>query len=215
MNRTIRRSIGVAFLSAAVTACASTQDVAVVKPLDANHNLAVHEQGIANVAVTNVPLPVTGTVAVGNLPLPVTGTVTVGNLPLDATGAVRVTAQRGTVVLVAQNVDIAANGVTPQADPYIDTTACRSFSTFVSVAGQRASSVRPQLDLSPDGVTPGFTAGGGTLNPSGTASINAQFYYLVEGTSTPIVSPFARLSAIFNQVNMPIHVDKVWLYCGP
>src|SRR4029077_12868227 len=95
------------------------------------------------------------------------------------------------------------------------TRAGGGFSTLVAVAGKRASSVLPQLDLSPDGLTPGFTAGGGTLNPSGTASINAQFYYLVEGTSTPVVAPFARLSAIFNQVNMPIHVDKVWLYCGP
>jgi len=205
MNRTIRQLIGMALLSGLATACASTQDVAIVKPLDANRNVAVHEQGIANVAVTNVPLPVTGTVSVGNL-------------PLDATGAVRVTVpavQRGTVFLVAQNVDVPANGVVPRADPYIDTTACRSFSAFVAVAGQRASSVLPQLDLSPDGLTPGFTAGGGTLNPSGTASINAQFYYLVEGTSTPVVAPFARLSAIFNQVNMPIHVDKVWLSCGP
>lgn len=205
MNRTIGL-LGVgALMSGMVTACASTQDVAIVRPLDANKNVAVHEQGTANVTVTN-------------LPLAVTGTVSVGNLPLDGTGAVRVTvpaAQRGTVFLVAQSVDLPPNGVVSQADSYIDTTACRSLSTFVSVAGQRASSVAPQLDLSPDGVTPGFTAGGGTLNPSGTASINAQFYYLVEGTSTPVVGPFTRLSALFNQVNMPIHVNKVWLYCGP
>ena len=205
MNRTLGLLMGAALVSGMLSACASTQDVNVVNPLDTNKNVKVHEQGTANVAVTNTPLPVTGTVSVGNL-------------PLDATGAVRVTApaaQKGTVFLVAQNVDLPANGVVPQPDPYIDTTACRSFTTFVSVAGQRASSVAPQIDLSPDGVTPGFTAGGGTLNPSATASTNAQFYYLVEGTSTPVVGPFARLSALFNQVNMPIHVNKVWLYCGP
>lgn len=205
MPRAISALISVGLVSGMLAGCASTQDVNIVGPLDAGKSVKVHEQGTANVAVTNSPLAVSGTVSVGNL-------------PLDASGAVRVTVpavQRGTVSLVAQNVDLPANGVVFQPDPFIDTSACRSLTTFVSVAGQRASSVAPQIDLSPDGVTPGFTAGGGTLNPPGTASINAQFYYLVQGTSAPAVAPFARLSALFNQINMPVHVNKVWLYCGP
>ena len=153
-----------------------------------------------------------------NSPLALGGTGSVGNLPLDASGAVGVTVpavQRGTVFMVAQSVDLPANGVVFQSDPLIDTSACRSLTTFVSVAGQRASLVAPQLDLSPDAVTPGFIAGGGPLNPPGTASVNAQFYYLVEGTSTPAIAPCARLSALFNQINMPVHVNNVWLCCGP
>ena len=56
MNRTIGLLIGVALVSGIVSGCASTQDVNVVGPLDANKNVKVHEQGTANVAVTNLPL---------------------------------------------------------------------------------------------------------------------------------------------------------------
>ena len=192
-------------MSGMLTPYASTQDVNIVSPLDANKNVKVHEQGTADVTVMNSPL------ALG-------GTGSVGNLPFDASGAVRVTVpavQSGTMFMVAQSVDPPANGVVFLPDPLIDTSACRTLTTFVSIAVLGASLVAPQLDLSPDAVTPGFIAGGATLNPPGTASVNAQFYYLVEGTSTHAIAPFARLSALFNQINMPVHVNNVWLCCGP
>ena len=162
-DRSLSFLIFVGRMSGVLTACASTQDVNIVSPLDANKNVKVQEQGTANVTVMNSP-PAVG------------GTVSVGNLPLDASGAVGVTVpavQSGTVFMVAQSVDLPANGVVFQPDPLIDTSACRSLTTFVSVAGQRASLVAPQLDLSPDAVTP------------------------------------------FNQINMPVHVNNVWLCCGP
>ena len=204
-HRTIRAAILVGATAGMLAGCASTQDVNVVNPLDPSKSVKVREQGTVSVAVTNTPVPVAGT-------------TTIGNLPLDATGAVRVTpppVTRGTVFTVAQNVDVPANQVVFQQGPYVDTSTCRSLSMFLSVDGQRASSIAPQLDLSPDGVTRGFTAGGGTLNPPQTASTNAQFYYFVEGTSINVVAPFARLSALFNQINQPVHVNRVWLYCGP
>jgi hypothetical protein len=193
--------------------------------VDQSGSIRVHEQGTANVNVTNSSLPVTvqnapavQDVRVTNSPLGVSGTVDVGNLPLDETGAVRVTvaaAQKGTVFLVAQNFDVPGSGVVFQPMPFIDTSACRSFTAFLSVAGERASSITPQLNLSPDGVEEGGTAGGGILNPPQTAGTAAQFYYLVEGTSTPVVAPFARLNGFFNNTSMSIHVNKAWLYCGP
>jgi hypothetical protein len=175
MQRAISALISVGLVSGMLTGCASTQDVNIVGPLDAGTSVKVHEQGTANVAVTNSPLAVSGTVSVGNL-------------PLDASGAVRVTVpavQRGTVSLVAQNVDLPANGVVSQAGPFIDTSACRSLTTFVSVAGQRASSVAPQIDLSPDGTTPGFTAGGGTLNRPGPLPSTLNSITLCRGPRRP------------------------------
>jgi hypothetical protein len=76
---------------------ASVQSVIVANPAsnpaqvhetntDTNGSIKVHEQGTANVNVTNTAaVPVSGTVSVGNLPAtqPVSGTVNVGNFPAD------------------------------------------------------------------------------------------------------------------------------------
>lgn len=52
--------------------------------LDGSGLIRVHEQGTANVNVTNAPLPVSGTVNVGNLPLDAQGNVRVSEAPESA-----------------------------------------------------------------------------------------------------------------------------------
>jgi hypothetical protein len=60
--------LGATVFRAEIAEAAQSMVVTIIGPLDANGNVAVHEQGTANVNVANSTLPVAGTVNVGNLP---------------------------------------------------------------------------------------------------------------------------------------------------
>jgi hypothetical protein len=191
--------------------------------VDGSGAIRVHEQGTANVNVTNSSLPVAvqnlpgiQDVRVTNSPLGVNGTVNVGNLPLDASGAVRVTAPlaAGQAFLMGENLTIAASGLVTLSIPFADTSACHSLTALVAMNAERASTVVPDLEISPDGAVPFFGAAG-KLNPPTTAAQNGMFHYLVDGTSVPIAGPFARIRRLINQVNRPVTVNEIWLSCAP
>ena len=168
--------------------------------VDASGFIRVHEQGTASVLVTNSSLAVAGTVSIDNL-------------PLDSAGALRVAAP-GRAILMAENFDVPSSGIFVVPAPFANTAACHSLVALLAVDGERASTLTPQLEISPNGSTP-FIGAAGDLQPPGTAATNAPFYFLVEGTSLPITAPFAKLDRIFNHVGRTVHVNEAWLICTP
>ena len=87
--------------------------------LDGNGFMAVHEQGVAEVNVTNASLSVAGTVDVGNQP-------------------------QGRVILVGENINVPQGGLF-QSD-WIDTADCSRLAIFLDPPSTSSPSVRLSAD---------------------------------------------------------------------
>jgi hypothetical protein len=79
--------------------------------VDASGHIAVHEQGVADVNVTNASLPVSGTVEIGNLP-PVQD-VNVVSMPLEESGPLEFTTVHGKLCQSETALCTGGAGATP------------------------------------------------------------------------------------------------------
>ncbi len=181
--------------------------------LDANGLIRVHEQGTANVNVTNASLPVSGTVGVGNL-------------PLDANGNVKTAQQPGSGKFYVLLDDVAIDPGQFVLSPFANVDGCRVFNVFVRdtgvVSGKPA--VGAGLVLSHDGSEPyasvSVTGTSSAAGPGGL--INALFQFLplqftpVQDPSSFRLEPFAPFAAVtLSSASSTQHVVDVSLYCLP
>lgn len=171
----------------------SPQPVAVTSPLDAQGNVKVHEQGTANVSVTNANLPVSGTVNVGNLPA--TQDVNVVSMPASSSPSGRL------IELGTQSVE--GGGLFQTR--FADVSDCRRVTLMA-----RSSSGYPigiSIDrMSPDGVVAvaANPAGGQPAGTAGTYSIH----------DLEIVMPFVRLSVSNGNSAVATEITA-WIWCQP
>ena len=192
MRRTITSLVFAALVSGGLGACASTQDVKVVSPLDPGGNVNVHQEGTANVTVTNPSLPVTGAVNVS-------GTVNVANLA-------------GRVTKVADNVTLP--NISGQAFPFppLDTSTCHSLAAFTRGAtpADNVGGVTISLDLSADG---NFV---GRLSPVTVPAPGhpgrTDYFPVPGGQGLPATAPQAQV-LVQNSTGAPV-TFSVWLLCS-
>ncbi len=154
--------------------------------LDASGFIRVHEQGTANVNVTNGSLPVSGTVDVGNLPT--VQDVNVLSLPSTSGRLIEL----GTQSSAGQDVTF----------PMADVRDCRKIS-ILAQGGTNPSIFFP-TNTSPDGTTPieVFLDGGSFRRGSGSAS--------AEGLD--IVLPFLQVRVHNEALGL---TATAWIWCVP
>ena len=166
--------------------------------LDAGGSIAVHEQGVADVNVTNPSLPVSGTVDVGNLPA--VQDVNVISLPSQP-------APVGRTVLVAQNVNLGPGASHTTA---IEETAdCRDMRLMVDHTGQVAALLLPSPDgASQTGAIELMRSGGGDgtfytpkANPASSAPFSA-------------TAPKVAIRLTESTGSVAATVNEAWLYCS-
>jgi hypothetical protein len=152
--------------------------------VDANGFIRIHEQGTAEVHVTNTSLPVTGT-------------VNVGNLPTDAGRVIRLS--DAFVYAPHQSIQTSA----------IDTSDCRALVAYVAQnAIDSAGDVAVQPTLLPTPTGSGFFGGF-----EGKRQFNT-FTYVVPGTdSMPVVAPKVVVE-LRNGTSDIASTDGAWLYCA-
>ncbi|HEU4760323.1 MAG TPA: hypothetical protein VFT91_10130 [Dehalococcoidia bacterium] len=177
--------------------------------LDANGLIRVHEQGTANVTVTNASLPVSGT-------------VDVGNLPLDANGNLKTAPQSGSGKFYLLLDDVTINPGQVVWSSFANVDGCRAFNVFVGDTGQIGGipDITASLVLSPDGSEPYVTVPVTTTSSGGGAALghtNALFQFLpLQFTQDPRLEPFAPFAAVtLFSASSTQHVVDVSLYCLP
>ena len=185
--------------------------------LDGSGLIRVHEQGTADVNVTNGALPVTGT-------------VDVGNLPVDAQGNLRVATQP-----TLTNTSVLFEGTINPGElirtEFVDTAGCSEFTIFVLNGGQQDAQgtrrVQANLVLSADGSN-GFgdfpaIAQYSQAGPGVQLNVASRFTSSVEllsaGTSgffgatyLGAITPFAG-AVLFVPSNLPARDVQVMLHC--
>jgi hypothetical protein len=95
--------LGATVLREPIAYAAQSVSAQIIGPLDANGNVKVHEQGTADVNVTNQTVPVQGTVTVAS-PSPISG----GAREADALGGVSFKFTSGTQTASVINIDMSA-----------------------------------------------------------------------------------------------------------
>lgn len=164
-----------------------------------------HQAGAWNVGITGTP-----TVKID----PTSNTVTISNFPTDSSGALRVV-QRGRTLKVFTNVDIPGSGTNEGflVGPSIDTSDCRGLSLRVEYAPFSGGG-SPNVDAFWAWQESTSANSGQRVGPAINASAGQLFYYVVPGTSVPIVSP-AGFPILQNKTTTALHVDNAFLYCAP
>ncbi len=157
--------------------------------VDGNGHIRVHEQGTADVNVTNGSVLVSGTVDVGNFP-------------------------GGRVVLMAENLTIDPEQF--QSSSFTQTADCRRLAVFLDPNPYVMAGLDPPALL--------LSAGGANVvgraplggSPVYTSPGGAVFYYGLGGSfqSESVVSPATALEFHNSRTDIPLTVNKAWLFCS-
>jgi len=158
--------------------------------LDGSGLIRVHEQGVANVSVTNASMPVNGTVNVGNLPA------------VQDVNVLAVPSQTGRLIELGTE---AVPGGGRFLTPFADVSDCGRVTLMA-----RSSSGYPTgasiESMSPDGTTV-ITA----VTPSGQQATSGGTYSL---HNLETVMPFMRLSISNGNFGTPTDLTA-WIWCAP
>jgi hypothetical protein len=197
--------------------------------VDASGSIRVHEQGTANVNVTNSSLPVTvgnlpaeQNVHVTNSPLEVSGNVDVGNLPLDQSGNVKVAVKQavpgGRIITLLNPGAVVPAGVSYASDDLnepkdfasareIDTSDCRSLSVMM---GENCLDSACNVAVTPSVFVNLHNTGIG----SGEAVKSGSLFFLkVVGTQIPFVAPAVKV--LFSAADETTLPGGAIIFCGP
>lgn len=158
--------------------------------VDANGYIAVHEQRVADVNVTNASLPVSGTVEVGNVPA------------VQDVNVVSMPSQAGRLIQFGpETVPGGATFVTP----YADVSACGRVTLMAKSSSGYPTSASVQ-SMSPDG-----TVAIAATTPSGQQATSVGTYSL---HNLEIVMPFMRLAISNGNHETPADLTG-WIWCAP
>ena len=164
--------------------------------LDGNTNVKVHEQGTADVRVTNT-VPVSGAVSVS-------GSVNVGNLPTSDGKLEVISAPAGQrAIMVASNTTVPAN--TAWHTGFRDTSDCQALAAFV----------RTSFSLDDSDVSLWMTASTIATSLATTGGIRVQeaWYFRAGSSSLPVFTPKAEV-VIVNGHDSPGTITEAWLICS-
>ena len=128
---------------------------------------------------------------------------------VDSDGNLQVSDSGGRRLLLGRNVSVGPSG---WDSAFVDTNDCRGLELFMDgVIGTapRVFLMAAATPASSDHST--FILG----RPLGISQPQPSYAFLVEGTSAPVVAPFAGVHMEDPSGGGGIHVAEVWLECGP